>query len=62
MPEQIHRIVSAEESDVHDEPHLEGHRITVRQIAERVEHALAGFVGDANLYETHGDIRRLTVG
>jgi uncharacterized protein (DUF433 family) len=34
---QKHRIVSGEESDIHDEPHLEGHRITVRQIVERVE-------------------------
>lgn len=37
MAEQIHRIVTAEESDLHDEPHLEGHRITVRQIAALVE-------------------------
>lgn len=33
------RIVSGEESEIHDEPHLEGHRITVQfihaQVAER---------------------------
>lgn len=33
------RIVSGEESDIHDEPHLEGHRITVQfihaQVADR---------------------------
>lgn len=33
------RIVFGEESDVHDEPHLEGHRITVQfiyaQVADR---------------------------
>jgi uncharacterized protein (DUF433 family) len=34
---QKHRIVSGAESEIHDEPHLEGHRITVRQIVERVE-------------------------
>lgn len=37
MAEQVHRIVTAEESDLHDEPHLEGHRITVRQLAALVE-------------------------
>ena len=30
------RIVSADESDLHDEPHLEGRRITVRFIHEQV--------------------------
>jgi len=33
------RIVSGEESDIHDEPHLEGHRVTVQfihaQVSER---------------------------
>lgn len=33
MAEEVHRIVTAEESDLHDEPHLEGRRITVRQLA-----------------------------
>lgn len=37
MSVQKHRIVGGDESDIHDEPHLEGHRITVRQIVERVE-------------------------
>jgi uncharacterized protein (DUF433 family) len=30
-------IVSAEDSDIHDEPHIEGRRITVQFIHERVE-------------------------
>lgn len=37
MAEQTHRIVSADESDIHDEPHVAGSRITVRFIHERVE-------------------------
>jgi len=37
MPEQTHRIVDAEESELHDEPHIDGSRITVLQIYERVE-------------------------
>ena len=37
MPEQTHRIVDTDESAVHDEPHIEGSRITVLQIYERVE-------------------------
>lgn len=37
MAEQVHRIVPAEESDLHDEPHVAGSRITVRFIHERVE-------------------------
>ncbi|MFB6228603.1 MAG: DUF5615 family PIN-like protein [Halobacteriales archaeon] len=37
MPEQAHGIVDANESELHDEPHLEGSRITVLQIYERVE-------------------------
>jgi len=36
MPEQTHRIVDADESALHDEPHVEGSRITVLQIYERV--------------------------
>jgi uncharacterized protein (DUF433 family) len=31
------RIVSGEESDVHDEPHIEGSRVTVLHVHERVE-------------------------
>lgn len=31
------RIVPADESDLHDEPHIEGRRITVQFIHERVE-------------------------
>lgn len=37
MPEQAHGIVDANDSALHDEPHLEGSRITVLQIYERVE-------------------------
>jgi uncharacterized protein (DUF433 family) len=36
MSVQKHRIVSGHESDIHDEPHLEDRRITVRGIVERV--------------------------
>jgi uncharacterized protein (DUF433 family) len=39
MAEQTHRIVSAADSDIHDEPHIVGSRITVRFIRERVEGA-----------------------
>lgn len=31
------KIVSAEESDIHDEPHIEGSRVTVQHIHARVE-------------------------
>jgi uncharacterized protein (DUF433 family) len=37
MAEQTHRIVSGEDSDIHDEPHIAGSRITVRLVHERVE-------------------------
>lgn len=37
MAAQIHRIVSWADSEIHDEPHIEGSRITVRSIHERVE-------------------------
>jgi hypothetical protein len=36
MAAQEYRIVSAEESDIHDEPHIEGSRITVRDVYMRV--------------------------
>jgi uncharacterized protein (DUF433 family) len=39
MAEQTHRIVAADESEIHDEPHIAGSRITVRLIHERVEEA-----------------------
>lgn len=39
MAEQTHRIVGADESDLHDEPHIAGSRISVRFIHERVEEA-----------------------
>jgi uncharacterized protein (DUF433 family) len=37
MAEQAHRIVTADESELHDEPHIAGSRITVRFVHERVE-------------------------
>jgi len=37
MATQQYRIVSAEESEIHDEPHIEGSRITVRDVHARVE-------------------------
>lgn len=39
MAEQVHRIVPAEDSELHDEPHVAGSRITVRFVHERVEGA-----------------------
>lgn len=39
MAEQTHRIVAADESEIHDEPHIAGSRITVRFIHECVEEA-----------------------
>lgn len=35
--DQVSGIVSAAESDVHDEPHVEGSRLTVRFLREQVE-------------------------
>jgi len=37
MATQVHRIVDGADSDIHDEPHIEGSRITVRSIREWVE-------------------------
>ena len=37
MAAQQYRIVSSEESAIHDEPHIEGSRITVRDVRGRVE-------------------------
>jgi uncharacterized protein (DUF433 family) len=37
MATQQYRIVSAGESEIHGEPHLEGSRITVRDVHARVE-------------------------
>jgi len=39
MAQATGRIVPGEDSDVHDEPHVEGRRITVRGTVERVEDA-----------------------
>lgn len=35
--QRVHGIVPGEESTIHDEPHVEGSRITVRVIQARVE-------------------------
>lgn len=37
MAVQRHEIVPGEESDIHDEPHLAGRRLTVRVLAAAVE-------------------------
>lgn len=37
MATQEYRIVSGEESEIHNEPHIEGSRITVRDVYVRVE-------------------------
>ena len=34
-----YRIVSGDESEIHDEPHLEGSRVTVRQLHALIEEA-----------------------
>jgi uncharacterized protein (DUF433 family) len=38
MATQEYRIVSGEESEIHQEPHIEGSRVTVRDVYVRVEH------------------------
>ena len=37
MATQQYRIVSADDSDIHGEPHIEGSRVTVRDVYARVE-------------------------
>lgn len=37
MAKAEYRIVSGEESEIHDEPHIEGRRLTVRTVHDRVE-------------------------
>jgi uncharacterized protein (DUF433 family) len=37
MSRTASRIVAGDDSDVHDEPHIDGRRLTVRFIRERVE-------------------------
>jgi uncharacterized protein (DUF433 family) len=37
MATQQYRIVSNEDSEIHGEPHIEGSRITVRDVYTRVE-------------------------
>jgi len=38
MATQEYRIVSGEKSEIHQEPHIEGSRVTVRDVYVRVEH------------------------
>lgn len=51
MAEQTHRIVAAGDSDLHDEPHIAGSRITVRFVHERVE---AGDFRPEEVADRHG--------
>lgn len=37
MATQEYRIISGDESEIHNEPHIEGSRITVRDVFVRVE-------------------------
>lgn len=37
MATQEYRIISGETSETHDEPHIEGSRVTVRDVYARVE-------------------------
>jgi uncharacterized protein (DUF433 family) len=37
MATQEYRIVSGDESEIHNEPHIEGSRVTVRDVSVRVE-------------------------
>ena len=37
MAAQEYRIVSGEDSEIHQEPHIEGSRVTVRDVYVRVE-------------------------
>ena len=37
MAAQEYRIVSGEDSEIHNEPHIEGSRVTVRDVYVRVE-------------------------
>jgi uncharacterized protein (DUF433 family) len=37
MAATLHRMISGEESEIHDEPHIRGSRVPVLHIRERVE-------------------------
>jgi uncharacterized protein (DUF433 family) len=39
MAQATGRIVPGDDSEIHDEPHVEGRRVTVRAIVDRVEDA-----------------------
>ncbi len=51
MSTQECRIVSAEDSDIHDEPHIEGSRVTVWDIHARVE--MLNAATSASHYHSH---------
>jgi uncharacterized protein (DUF433 family) len=51
MSKQTYRIVSAEDSEIHDEPHIEGSRITVRYVHERIEKGEVGPKTFANQHD-----------
>jgi len=46
-----YRIVSGDESEIHDEPHLEGSRVTVRQLHALIE---AAELRPQQIAERHG--------
>ncbi|WP_255150107.1 DUF433 domain-containing protein [Halorarius halobius] len=37
MATQQYRIISADDSEIHNEPHIDGSRVTVRDVQTRVE-------------------------
>lgn len=37
MATQVRQVVSGDDSDIHDEPHIQGSRVTVQLIHSRVE-------------------------
>jgi uncharacterized protein (DUF433 family) len=41
MSKTEYRIVSGEDSEIHDEPHIEGRRLTVRTVHARVDGGLS---------------------
>lgn len=49
--QQVHGIVSGDESTIHDEPHVEGSRITVLHIQRRIEEGGRSPVDIADRYD-----------
>lgn len=52
MATQQYRIVSGEDSEIHNEPHIEGSRITVRDVYVRVEERHERAVAEAKQRST----------